>query len=64
MYQEAETQRGGWDGFKPFTVVKKVKESNVITSFYLKPTDGGGAILSSGAVPYTKSENSRRNISV
>ncbi|QWU07351.1 NO-inducible flavohemoprotein [Heyndrickxia coagulans] len=41
MYREAETKRGGWEGFKPFTVVKKVKESNAITSFYLKPADGG-----------------------
>ncbi|MBU5885676.1 NO-inducible flavohemoprotein, partial [Vibrio cholerae O1] len=40
MYREAETKRGGWEGFKPFTVVKKVKESNAITSFYLKPADG------------------------
>jgi nitric oxide dioxygenase len=40
MYQEAETQQGGWDGFRPFVVARKVKESDVITSFYLKPTDG------------------------
>lgn len=41
MYREAEEQAGGWDGFRPFTVVKKVEESRVITSFYVKPADGG-----------------------
>lgn len=30
----------GWNGFKPFTVVKKGQESSNITSFYLKPEDG------------------------
>src|SRR5699024_5344000 len=37
MYEEAAEQPGGWDGFKDFVVVDKVKESDVITSFYLKP---------------------------
>ncbi len=40
MYDEAKNQLGGWEGFKPFVVVDKVKESDVITSFYLKPEDG------------------------
>lgn len=39
MYQEAEQQPGGWRGFRRFIVERKVKESNVITSFYLKPED-------------------------
>ncbi|WP_045515634.1 NO-inducible flavohemoprotein [Neobacillus niacini] len=39
MYVEAEKQQGGWDGFRSFVVDRKVKESDVITSFYLKPTD-------------------------
>ncbi|MBM7654588.1 NO-inducible flavohemoprotein [Neobacillus cucumis] len=39
MYDEAEHQRGGWDGFRQFIVERKVKESEVITSFYLKPED-------------------------
>jgi nitric oxide dioxygenase len=39
MYDEAAHQQGGWDGFRPFIIDKKVKESDVITSFYLKPTD-------------------------
>lgn len=40
MYQAAEKQVGGWRGFKDFVVVDKVKESDVITSFYLEPKDG------------------------
>ncbi|WP_071395250.1 NO-inducible flavohemoprotein [Bacillus tuaregi] len=40
MYKEAKEQTGGWAGFRNFTVEKKVKESDVITSFYLKPEDG------------------------
>lgn len=40
MYQKAEQKPGGWAGFKPFIVCKKVQESDVITSFYLKPKDG------------------------
>ncbi|NCU17809.1 NO-inducible flavohemoprotein [Pallidibacillus pasinlerensis] len=40
MYEEAALKRGGWADFKPFTVVKKVKESDEITSFYLKALDG------------------------
>jgi nitric oxide dioxygenase len=42
MYDEAENQQGGWEDFKSFTVERKVKESEVITSFYLKPEDGNG----------------------
>ncbi|MFZ4450513.1 NO-inducible flavohemoprotein [Salibacterium aidingense] len=45
MYQEAEEQDGGWEGFRTFTVVKKVPESDVITSFYLRPADGGSLPL-------------------
>lgn len=41
MYHEVSSQTGGWTGFRNFTVAKKVKESDVITSFYLKPEDGG-----------------------
>lgn len=40
MYDQAETMENGWRTFKPFTVEKKVEESDVITSFYLKPVDG------------------------
>ena len=40
MYTAAEQQKGGWADFRTFVVDKKVEESNVITSFYLKPADG------------------------
>lgn len=40
LYDEAEQAVGGWKGFRDFIVDKKVKESDVITSFYLKPKDG------------------------
>jgi nitric oxide dioxygenase len=41
MYENAEQQNGGWEGFRAFVVAEKVEESSVITSFYLKPQDGG-----------------------
>ena len=31
---------GGWKTFKDFVIADKVVESDVITSFYLKPVDG------------------------
>lgn len=40
MYVEAAEQSGGWTDYKAFTVTDKVRESDVITSFYLRPTDG------------------------
>ncbi|WP_057915156.1 NO-inducible flavohemoprotein [Peribacillus muralis] len=40
MYDQASKQNGGWADFKSFTVVQKVQESEVITSFYLKPANG------------------------
>lgn len=41
MYDQAEKQTGGWSDFRAFVVDKKVVESDVITSFYLVPRDGG-----------------------
>lgn len=40
IYQEQQAAPGGWQDFKPFKVIKKVKESANITSFYLVPADG------------------------
>jgi nitric oxide dioxygenase len=40
MYAQTEKAVGGWAGFRAFKVARKVKESNVITSFYLVPQDG------------------------
>ncbi len=41
MYGETESKPGGWIGNRTFYVDSKIKESDVITSFYLKPEDGG-----------------------
>ncbi|EYF03399.1 Flavohemoprotein (Hemoglobin-like protein) [Chondromyces apiculatus DSM 436] len=41
MYTQAETQPGGWAGFRPFVIARKQPESDTITSFYLRPADGG-----------------------
>ncbi len=43
MYKESEEREGGWSGFRPFRVERKVRESSVIASFYLVPADGGAA---------------------
>ncbi|MFL0365618.1 NO-inducible flavohemoprotein [Pseudobacillus sp. 179-B 2D1 NHS] len=40
LYEETEHQAGGWKGYRDFYVDKKVKESEDVTSFYLKPKDG------------------------
>lgn len=39
LYEQTEQQNGGWIDYRDFKVDKKVKESDVITSFYLKPVD-------------------------
>lgn len=41
MYEQAAREEGGWKEYRKFVVSEKVKESDVITSFYLKPEDGG-----------------------
>jgi nitric oxide dioxygenase len=41
MYRAAAEAEGGWEDFRSFRVVRKVPESDVITSFYLQPEDGG-----------------------
>lgn len=41
IYDENAGKDGGWEGFRDFVVDRKEKESSIITSFYLKPKDGG-----------------------
>lgn len=41
IYKETAEQDGGWEGFRTFKIDRKEPESSVITSFYLKPDDGG-----------------------
>lgn len=40
LYAEQES-RHGWTGFRPFEVVRRVRESDEIVSLYLEPVDGG-----------------------
>ncbi|MFC0524931.1 NO-inducible flavohemoprotein [Pontibacillus salicampi] len=39
LYKQVEQEVGGWKGLRSFVIDRKIKESNVITSFYLKPQD-------------------------
>ena len=41
IYKEQAASPGGWNGRRAFVVDRKVVESDIITSFYLKPQDGG-----------------------
>jgi nitric oxide dioxygenase len=41
IYREQAEVPGGWTGYRPFIVARKQRESEIITSFYLKPQDGG-----------------------
>ena len=41
VYQANERQAGGWRGTRPFRVARRERESELITSFYLEPVDGG-----------------------
>ena len=40
LVDASASETGGWRGFKPFRVDRKVPESEVMTSFYLVPEDG------------------------
>jgi nitric oxide dioxygenase len=40
IYDEKASTLGGWRGTRRFTVARKVRESEEITSFYLRPEDG------------------------
>ncbi|OLL32664.1 nitric oxide dioxygenase [Burkholderia sp. SRS-W-2-2016] len=41
IYADHETAPGGWRGTRVFRVARKERESDEITSFYLRPDDGG-----------------------
>ena len=40
IYKENEQKEGGWRGIREFRVIKKEKQSDIITSFDLEPVDG------------------------
>jgi nitric oxide dioxygenase len=44
IYQESESDNGGWRGLRPFRIVKKQPQSDVICSFELAPVDGGSVV--------------------
>ena len=48
---EIESIPGGWHGWRRFIVAKKVRESAIITSFIIRPEDGG-PVLSHKAGQY------------
>ncbi|HEV7280856.1 MAG TPA: NO-inducible flavohemoprotein [Pirellulaceae bacterium] len=41
IYKQQREAPGGWNGYRKFRVDRKVRESEVVTSLYLKPADGG-----------------------
>ena len=41
IYAAQLASPGGWNGTRPFVVDRKVPESEIVTSFYLRPQDGG-----------------------
>lgn len=41
IYKEQTLAEGGWSGWRPFVVERKVQETDNVTSFYLKPADKG-----------------------
>ncbi|SFI06579.1 NO-inducible flavohemoprotein [Planctomicrobium piriforme] len=41
IYAQQRAAVGGWNGYRKLIVDRKVPESDIVTSFYLKPADGG-----------------------
>lgn len=41
IYDTRAAEKGGWRGARSFKIVRKQRESEEITSFYLRPVDGG-----------------------
>jgi nitric oxide dioxygenase len=41
---EIEQNAGGWNGWRKFEVAARTRESSVITSFILRPADGGAVL--------------------
>lgn len=41
IYQHQRDAAGGWNGYRTFVVDRKVAESEIVASFYLRPVDGG-----------------------
>ena len=41
IYKAQAAAPGGWNGYRRFVVVRKQPENELVTSFYLRPADGG-----------------------
>lgn len=41
---EIESRQGGWSGWRPFKIVAKTRESDVVTSFVMRPVDDAPVI--------------------
>ncbi len=41
IYDDQRAATGGWNGWRAFNVERRVQESSLITSFILRPVDGG-----------------------
>ena len=41
VYRDNEAKAGGWRGEREFILARRERESDVITSFYFEPADGG-----------------------
>ncbi|ORE90729.1 NO-inducible flavohemoprotein [Aurantimonas sp. 22II-16-19i] len=44
VYQALAASDGGWSGWRDFRIEAKIPESDVITSFVLRPVDGGRVV--------------------
>lgn len=70
IYAEQVDTANGWEDFKPFRIVRKTVESEVVTSFHLAPVSGGGIpIFKPGQyltvrVPHPKTGTTMRNYSI
>lgn len=48
IYGEHAAAPGGWTGWRDFVIAEKRRESDVVTSFVLKPADGGKVMRHKG----------------
>jgi nitric oxide dioxygenase len=69
IYAKREAAPGGWRGTRLFRVASKVRESDEITSFYLRPDDGGELLAFEpgqyiGVRLFINGEELRRNYSL
>lgn len=70
LYQQSEQTPGGWRGWREFEIVEKQPETDEITSFTLRPVDGGPVMAHrpgqylSFRFDLGETEDARRNYSI